>query len=325
MSSNDVQLDKLRGSFEALKNLRDKNRYRIWSAQYVDGKRHLPSPPAEEESTYQVFFDRAFSGFIPGSGFSGAVLCESSDENGFSCRIARDLETGYLLPTNLPATHNTITLTDFIKNFSGQTTDQNLKDACTRYLDANVDRKVEPMFRIGQNSIFCHITPHIEANENFLQSFCDVVCFEIIFAFLGEYVADISDSDLETLADAFLQPTWTNTRKRDTVNLLNKLTSQYPSNWCFLISLPYNSFDTILSHVINGNVPYIDRNVRIMTTGELVFMQTVENLLSREKTHSAVAKKDALQLIENLGNSLLDEDVKENIRLTPRRGLNDDK
>jgi hypothetical protein len=62
-----------------------------------------------------------------------------------------------------------------------------------------------------------------------------------------------------------------------------------------------------------------------MTTGELVFMQTVENLLSREKTHSAVAKKDSLQLIENLGNSLLDEDVKENIRLTPRRGLNDDK
>lgn len=321
MSSNTTQNGTLRKRFEAqLNRSPDKYRHRIWSTQGIGGERYLPPPPPEETTTYQDFFEKAFRDFIPGPGLSCAVLCESSDRNGFSCRVAKDLETECFSPTDRPVNHNTITLTDFINNFSEQTTEPYLKVACNRYLNANTNRIIDPTFRIGQDSIFCHITPHIESDDYFLQSFCDVVCFEIIFAFLGEYVTDISNSDLETLADAFLQTSWTSIRKRDTIDLLNKLTPQYPSNWCFLISLPYNTFDTILGYIRNNQLPYVDRNVQIIGRNELLILQLVEELENLQETRSATVENEKFEITENLINSLLDENVKENIRLDPRRG-----
>lgn len=321
MSSNTAQNDKLRKHFETLiDNVPDKYRHRIWSTQDVGEECHLSPLPPEETTTYQVFFEKAFRGFIPGPGLSCAVLCESSDRNGFSYRVAKELESEYLSPTDLSANHNAITLNDFINNFSARTTESYLKAACNRYLNANTNRINEPTFRIGQDSVFCHITPHIEVDDNFLQSFCDVVCFEIIFAFLGEYVTDISDSDLETLADAFLQPTWTSIRKRDTIDLLNKLTPQYPSNWCFLITLPYNAFDAILAHVRNSQLPYVDRNAQIRNSHELLILQLAEALVILQETRSAIVDNEKFEITENLMNNLLDENIKENNRLDPRRG-----
>lgn len=262
---------------ELQKKLDPYYRYHIWKASDPNGCQ-------QKVSKFNEFYNDAFHNFIPGSGFSCAILCDSTADYTFSHTVYAKLLFELVDAHNDTMRPKALMADDVAKTEFGS-----INTACDNFLNADIMHEdTEVIFHIASNCVFCHVAPNINNCDDLLSNFRNTVRFGLILPFLYNSVKNATTrSEYNRIADILGKEFWTDVEFNTVIQDIHRITSNirqdFPQKWCLLISLPHSNFNSMLRSVQAGAHPYVDRIIQIEKHGDALIAALADAIANRDK------------------------------------------
>lgn len=265
------------------KKIFSKYKYRIWSVEYNDHGRVLPRAPSDPIiSGFDDLLKSAFDNFYARRYLVGTIICDASSDYQISSLIHEKLYNrldDQKTPVN-------INCANFSEIEGALTKDAAIQKEFTEFNGMIVhDNTVKIYF--GKDIGYCHIKPQKRTNaideiNDLLRMVRDAIRFTVILPFLCVDNSHLSNEDdylytAHDLGKAIL----TAVDKQRLSNTIRRIVADAPIHWCFLISIPYDSFDTIIKALKHEDCFCVDMVVEVQNCKEELLKNLIDAIDAR--------------------------------------------